>query len=112
VTERSRVIVDLSMTIARLVPLERQAFGCPYARQPNVFSGDTRYKGRPPLRTPKPRPRGRRSGPGPSPVPRGRTLPTGGRLDQASHPENRPEDYLVLYIMVIRAFLKNIPGDP
>jgi hypothetical protein len=43
---------------------------------------------------------------------RGRTLPPGGRLDQASHPENRPEAYLVLYIMVIRAFLKNIPGDP
>jgi hypothetical protein len=27
VTERSRVIADLSMTMARLVPVERQAFG-------------------------------------------------------------------------------------
>ena len=33
-------------------------------------------------------------------------------LIEASHPENRPEAYLVLYIMVIRAFLKNIQGIP
>ena len=35
-----------------------------------------------------------------------------GRLDEASHPENRPELYFVLYIMVIRAYLMNIQGDP